>query len=490
VKIRRAPGTGSVRHRGGDRYQIRLVTSAGTSHSTTVRAESAEAANAKLDALVKVLEARGHAAVGGITLRGWAGEWLARREAAHDRSIETYRSRVENHILTAPFADDLLANIRPPDVRSWLRGLLAKLSATTAGPVLSLLRQMMREAVEDEILDTNPAGEVRVPRAELRKVKARRAPLAKADLDALLAGPFPLVERALIAVAALAGLRSGEAHAMPLGHVERRDGLLVLHVEFGGFGGAPTKSGEARRVPVLGPALAIVEEWLAAMPQGGKKNPERLLFPGPDGGRRDFGHATEWLQVRCRAVGLACTPRFHDLRHTAATALENGWYGPPMVREHVQAVLGHATIQQTEEYSGGAGEAMLRAAAAFALDGRRMAEASGHESAEAGADARSEHSRRRRPCSPESVEIPQGYADFGHLRAMTEALILAVVERRSTAQDVYEWADAVLACEPEFWQRVRALREDRSRFVTRRALDLAREMFPGVGVRERAGGTP
>lgn len=488
---RRAPGTGTVTDRGGGSYQLRLVTSDGKRHTKTVRAESEEAAAAQLDTLVRVLSGAGHAAVGGVTLRGWVGEWLARREAAHDRSVETYRSRAENHILTAPFADDLLANIRPRDVRSWLRGRLLALSAATAGPVLALLRQILREAVEEEIIEANPAAEVRVPRAELRKVKARRAPLAKDELDALLAGGFPLVERALIAVAALAGLRSGEAHAMPLANVERRGGLLLLKIEFGGYGGAPTKSGEARTVPVLGPARAILEEWLAAMPRGGKRNPERLLFPGPDGGRRDYDHATGWLQVRCRAVGLACEPRFHDLRHTAATALENGWYGPPMAREHVQALLGHASITQTEAYSGGAGEAMLRAAEAFAPEAHEGAGDEGSGLAMASGDARSEHSRRRRPWSPESREIPQGYVDFApELRLQTEALILAVVERRSTAQDVYEWADAVLACEPAFWQRVRALREDRSRFVTRRALELAREMFPGVEVRERAGGTP
>jgi integrase len=363
---RRAPGTGTVTDRGNGRFLLRLVTADGQRHTRTVVAEDATAAGKKLDDLVDLLKGAGHAAVGGVTLRSWMATWLARQESAKSRSVTAYRSRIENHLEKAAFVDDLLVNIRPKDVRSLVRGLSSRLGPNTVASSLAILRGILKEAVEEELIDANPAAEIRLPKSSKRRISNVRAPLTRVEFEQLLLRPtLPLVERAMIATGAMGALRAGELHAMPLDHVEVRDGLLTLFVEFGGFGGAPTKTGKTRRVPVLSPARVILEEWLAKVPRRGVRNPEGLLFPGPAGGRRDYGHASEWVSFRLRLCGIEKAIRFHDLRHTAATALENGWFGPPMMREHVQAILGHATMQQTEHYTGGAGEAMLVAAKAY-----------------------------------------------------------------------------------------------------------------------------
>lgn len=363
-----------------------------------------------------------------------------------------------------------------------MRGLLVKLSPTTVGPVLGQLRVMLREAVEDEIIDANPALEVRVPRALIAKVPEVRAPLTKPEFEALLAAEMPLVERAMIATAALAGLRSGEVHALPLSHVEAADGLLVVHVEFGGFGGAPTKNGKARRVPVLGPARAILEEWLAAVPRSRARNPELLAFPGPQGGRRDYNHAGEWLRVRLRAAGVEKAIRFHDLRHTAGTALENGWFGPPLAREHVQAILGHATLAQTEHYTGGAGEAMLRAVRTWRDQDGISAPDAARENALS--EARTSTTARRTPCSAEKADNPEGWPGFDpSLILATERLVADLACRRATRANVRTWLDALIASEPEPWASARRLKvalHDSRPTAVAEAIELARRVMEQV----------
>lgn len=498
--MRRQPGTGSVTHRGGDRYLLRLPTAAGDRATKTIRAESPEAAEAQLDNLLAVLAKSGQMAVGGVTFRGYLSQWLDRCDREGGRSRKTYRSRAECYLETARWADDLAANITPGDVRDHVRFLLeSKLGPSTVSAALSLLRSVLGDAVEDGIIATNPAHGVQLPRdARKRKAKDRRKarnPLTRDELVALLVcDKLSLCDRAMIATGALCGLRAGEVYGMPLDHVAATDGLLMLDVEFGGYGGAPTKSDERRQVPALGAARELLEAWLAAVPRSKARNPEGLLFPGLGGGRRSLSHASSWLEYRMRLAGLSRAVRFHDLRHTAATALENGWFGPPMAREHVQAVLGHSSIVQTEHYSGGATEAMLRAARAWTA----AAESTGPEdqgrisgpandAPKAAKKLRSGTTARRTRRSSDLALIPGGSVDSDPvliLQDATERLVLACAERTATADDVEAWAALVVEHTPDPWRGAREILagEVGAPHAVARALESARALLKLLAV--------
>lgn len=466
----RDAGSGTILDRGKGRYLLRIRTADGKRRARTIRAESLEDARRQLDNLLGVLTTEGQLSPGGVTVRGWLAEWLRRRERS--RSWKVYDGRVRNCLHDAPWIDDLLVNLRPRDVRDYVRTMLQTFAPATAQGALSCLKMALREAVEDERIAVNPAREIRLPRADGQPRAEARRPLTRDEVQRAMKHILPPDERAILAVAIFTGLRSGELFAMQLDHVHERDGQLLLHVEFGGFGGKPTKSGKPRWVRVVGPARTALKDWLDEVPRTRKANADLLLFPGRAGGRRRLSHASTWLRLRLRDAGVMASPRFHDLRHTAATALENGWFGPPMLREHVQAILGHATMQQTAEYSGGATEAMLKALGTWDQTGIKAAS---QESENATGKARTAPTTRRRLCSPVSPAIPGGSAvpDPGLiLTSATREIVAACADGSATPADLDAWRETVLAGMPEPWRSVLALEPGPHR--VRRTLDAAR----------------
>lgn len=486
---RRSPGGGSITLRPGNKALIRVTMADGSRRGRTVSVQGAtdderrEDAQRQLDALIGVLAEEGQLGIGGVTLRGWAGVWLERMEREQPQSAVAYRSRIKNHIATASFADDLIENIRPRDIRHWMRGLLTKLKPTTVSVTLSIMRMILRSAVEDDIIERNPADGVRIPRARLRAEPGARKPLSRDDLlAALRSDRLPLDARALIAVAGVCGLRSGEAHAMPLDCVIRRDGMLLLHVKFGGYGGIPTKGRKERFVPVLQPALHVLEEWLSVVPPKGRRNREGLLFPESDGGRRRYSHAAIWLRETLATIGIETESRFHDLRHTAATAWQNGWFGPHLAPEHVQAILGHSSVAQTEEYTGGAAEAMLKVAGAILAKDqegiRRLSLANGTTAFHEGFEAEARSFR----CTTKPPEASGTYAESDPiqiLRESTSDLIAACADGTATVEQVMDWRALVLDAEPDVFRRARELEADP--YLFRRALEIARDLMPMIG---------
>jgi hypothetical protein len=124
---------------------------------------------------------------GTLTLRAWGVRYLGRREAAGKRNIRTDRSRWKLHIDTAHFADWPLPNISRREIKDWLRGLAGvsaadvrakdkdkrravylrkprKISPQTRKHCLNLLRKSLDEAVDDELIFTNPAIGIEPPK--------------------------------------------------------------------------------------------------------------------------------------------------------------------------------------------------------------------------------------------------------------------------------------------------------------------------------------
>jgi integrase/recombinase XerD len=497
---RRERGSGGVTHIGGDRYLLRIRTADGKRRGKTIQAASPEAAHDALDKLMDALKAEGQASPGGITVRGWLEEWLRRQ--ARSRSYVAYEQRVRCYLYTAPFANDLLVNLRPRDVRDHVRRLLETLEPSTVGATLTHLRTALREAVEDELIETNPALEVRVPKTAWAGKKDARKPLPPDAVPRLFAcEKIKTRDKAVLGVALYGGLRVGEVFAMPLANVIRQGDELLLDVQFGGHN-APTKGG-AGLVPVVGEARVWLERWLAMVPKRGPKNTDGMLFPGRDGGRHSKGHGAEWLRYRLKLAGLPTEHRFHDLRHTAAEALENGWYGPPQAREIVQAVLRHSSLAQTQAYTGGAVTAMRRSmraldakpeakdpAPAAPSDRDQVGISASPEAIESAENlAKNEQTARRRPCLSQAPVIPQcsGGSDPEAIPTIPSDLSAAYVGIRTateqllacggaaTRNDVFLWQARVLALDPTPFAKVRAL--DDGPFRMREALRLAREVL-------------
>lgn len=126
-------------------------------------------------------------------------------------------------------------------------------------------------------------------------------------------------------------------------------------VRYGRPPARPTKTGKVRRVPLFGLALDAARRQVA-------RAPGAVFWPAPRGGFRsryrvlgrvhlsDGRYADVWPSVVLEA-GIGRPVRWHDLRHTCASACVSGWWGRRWTIEEVAALLGHATTTTTQRYA-------------------------------------------------------------------------------------------------------------------------------------------
>lgn len=161
-------------------------------------------------------------------------------------------------------------------------------------------------------------------------------------LDGLAAADDPLAlrDRAILELLYATGVRVSELCGLDLGDVDRaRRTIRVLG-----------KGSKERAVPLGGPALAAVEDWLRsgrpALRRESAGAGEALLL-GARGGRLDPRTARRVVHERLAEVPGAPDVGPHGLRHSAATHLLEG--GADL--RSVQELLGHATLATTQIYT-------------------------------------------------------------------------------------------------------------------------------------------
>jgi integrase len=164
----------------------------------------------------------------GATFGAYARAWFEREEKADlRRGIKQERQRFETHLANAPFVLWQLATIEQRDVQVWVRDELmhrearhpgaeegAPISRESVKRVLALLAAILRSAVEEGILDLNPAAGVIVPK---RPSTFRPAPpLEQDEIDAVLALPISVRRLSIFATCVYTALRAGEVFGVML----------------------------------------------------------------------------------------------------------------------------------------------------------------------------------------------------------------------------------------------------------------------------------
>jgi integrase len=300
-----------------------------------------------------VLAGRWHDPASGTELFSlYCEKWLdGRRPTVAGKTEYNTKTLVRGRIIPA-FGDKELRQITTAGVRDWQTGLLAEgLSPATVRTYRQILGQVLRQAVADGWISTNPVEGVRAPTVRPRRQLFLTADELKRLADAAADyGP-------LVWFLGWSGLRFGEAAALRVGNIgigRRRVRVEESVTEVGGrleFGS--TKTHESRTVIVPG----FVIEWLAPLIDG--KDPRDLVFTAPQGGplrlrnfrRRVFTPA---------AVEIGKPDLLpHDLRDTAASlAISSG-----ASIKAVQRMLGHASAAMTLDVYGSLFEEDLEALA-------------------------------------------------------------------------------------------------------------------------------
>jgi integrase len=253
-----------------------------------------------------------------ITFGSYAASWLSNRQVAgrpiKPRTAEHYTAILDAHLLPV-FGAKPLSAITPADVRTWYAATLTD-RPTMRSHAYSLLRTIFATAVNDELIDSNPARIVGAGRAN-RRVVIRPATVPElGDLTAAM----PERLRLMVTLASWCALRFGETVELRRGDIDlsaetirirraavrTRDGYVVS---------SPKSSAGSRDVAIPPHIIPAIEAHLAAHVGPGR---DALLFPSEHGTHLQPGTFNRhWYRARNQAGRPDL--RFHDLRHTGAT---------------------------------------------------------------------------------------------------------------------------------------------------------------------------
>lgn len=342
-------------------------------------------------------------ASGKIRFAVYAEKWIASRNT---EKTTTARDRSVMRVHVVPRWGSIpLGKIEHSAIQEWVTELGQRLSPASVSECHRLVSAVLRLAVADRVIGSNPAEGVRLPKRRRKDVDFRT--ISHEELARLLPC-LPEPYRALVALAAGAGLRWGEAVGLRWDAVDLDGGSLRVvrvAVEVAGTVTAkpyPKSKAGRREVPLPAFVVELLREhrklypagplgevftnsaggpvrrtlfrtrvWRPALVRAGLLG--RLVESGPD------KHMAHWLD----ATGLEWTkefttereavahivqhghggPTFHDLRHSYATWLVSS--GVPI--NDVSRVLGHEQTSTTlDRYTHPSASKESRVRAAFA----------------------------------------------------------------------------------------------------------------------------
>jgi len=270
------------------------------------------------------------------------GSYLLVERSVTRGSADCYLADLRQFFLAVPEAAERPAATNRQMLHDYARRLgSAGLATTTVARKLVSLRLFYRFLVSEQMLETNPADDIDLPK-QRRKLPGVLTQDEVAKLIAA-AGSAPdrfwaLRSRAMLEVMYGSGLRVSELLGLGISSVSLADGFLRVM----------GKRSKERVVPLGQQAVNAVRDYLsAARPHyaGWKTSP--TLFLNHRGARLS---RMGFLKILRACVGLAGISRRvtpHTLRHSFATHLLEG--GADL--RAVQEMLGHASIATTQIYT-------------------------------------------------------------------------------------------------------------------------------------------
>lgn len=395
----RSPGTGTVGQLPSGRWRVRWVDQDGVRRSAPRLFDTEPEATGYLNAVLAKLAEADLLPVGGLTLKSWGATCLDRWEKLGKRANSTDRNRFKCWIESWEVAARPMAGVERSEVQDRVDDLYACMKHKTYGKgqllegaepisiqsvkhIVTLMRRMFKAAVRAGKIPDHPMKDL-----ELRKDERTHEPwtyLTLAEQLALLqCEKIPAVDRLCIAFTMGTGLRSGEYMNLELADVHAFGEEPHIVVRYGSKK-KTTKNGKVRVVPLFGIALAAARAWLAYLPEYAPENPLGLMWPTPRGCRRvKSSRRTAAWHKHLELAGIVAEKRhdgrpvrWHDLRHTCASALVSGMWGKRRwTLYEVKELLGHSSIKVTERYA----HLAKGAIAEIAAETGGIAAISGHE---------------------------------------------------------------------------------------------------------------
>jgi integrase len=234
--------------------------------------------------------------------------------------------------LKAFFKDRLLSEISPDQVADYMAQrkkavrLVKKnpvpISPSTCNRELTLLKTLLAKAVEWQRIESNPAAKVK----KFREPRSRERILTPEEMRRLVDVAAPHLKPILI-VALNTAMRRSEILSLKWTDLNFPERFISIE---------NSKSGDPRKVPMNDLVIGIFKDLART---------SDYVFPNSETDSSIKSVKTAF-RTSCRNAKIKSF-RFHDLRHTAASAMVSG--GTDLVT--VSRILGHSSILMTMRYA-------------------------------------------------------------------------------------------------------------------------------------------
>jgi integrase len=342
-KSRRQRGTGTVQpytHANGDiTYNVMFYDKSGKRVKEKA-GKASEGCTPKLAEKylrdrIHAVESKGYVKPKPLTFSTYADEWVERGQLQEGWAANTVRAyALAVRRLKRRFGSSRLGDIRKAQVNAYSSELLNEgLGARTVNLTLTVFHAVLKAAVEDELLESNPADGMRRPKNPRYKPRA----LTPIEVRAMLPHFTDPQCRLAFLTFNLIGIRFKELRGLRWLDIRMTEGKLRIE-------DSKTEEGE-RWLPM---PKALVDEFMAHFERVHYKHDSDFVFHHPTSGRKwaEY-HYRDAFRVAQKAAGIAGDIRpAHDMRVTSLTT-------GVLAGEHpakLMARAGHRSYETTKGY--------------------------------------------------------------------------------------------------------------------------------------------
>jgi integrase len=275
---------------------------------------------------------------GKVTFAKYANDWVSMQVWRASTTVRI-EAIIANH-LEPHFGTMAMASITSSRVQALVKDLSTTMAPGSVQGIYSVLASIFRTAIRDRVVANSPATrDISLPEVAQRRVE----PLTLEQVETL-ADAVGAHYRPLVVLGAGAGLRVGEALGMPVGGIDFPRRQLLVSQQAVTVKRVTTLADPKTRTSVRTIPLAdLVLAELAGHLEGRKAEPADLLVADKEGAPIPQNRSSQTWARAVRRVGMPPGTRFHDLRHTYASALIASGCSVKVVQTH----LGHKSAAMT-----------------------------------------------------------------------------------------------------------------------------------------------